>query len=129
MELMIFRKIYIYTLKAHSNFSKLSFKTNKNIIFKMIFYLNCLFLGESSARSIPVNISEEITVDDNKIKYEEITVSNVKSLILSGKKLECDYSLDKLNLGRLTVLMSTRTTRCLKHFLPKMTLKKILEAD
>jgi len=82
----------------------------------MIFYLNCLFLGEASARSIPVNISEEITVDDNKIKYEEITVSNVKSLILSGKKLECDYSLDKLNLWKVDRVSVNKNDEVLETF-------------
>src|SRR5581483_8464251 len=129
MELMIFRKIYIYTLKAHSNFSKLSFKTNKNIIFKMIFYLNCLFLGESSARSIPVNISEEITVDDNKIKYEEITVSNVKSLILSGKKLECDYSLDKLNLWKVDRVSVNKNDEVLETFSTEDDIKENLGGE
>src|SRR4051794_4410762 len=65
----------------------------------MIFSLNCLLLGEASTRSIPVKISDKIIVDNNRIKYEDITVSNVKSLILSGKR--SNYSLAQLNLWKV----------------------------
>ncbi|PKC14964.1 hypothetical protein RhiirA5_408765 [Rhizophagus irregularis] len=62
----------------------------------MIFSLNCLFLGEASIRSISVDISDEIIVGNNRIKYE---VSHVKSLILSEKGIS--YSPDNLNLWKV----------------------------
>src|SRR5687767_9819376 len=73
----------------------------------MLFTLNCLFLEKASAQSIPVIISEKTPVPviiskktfvDN-IKYEDITVLHVKSLILFAKKY--DSSLDKLNLWKV----------------------------
>ncbi|GBB93766.1 hypothetical protein RclHR1_22280002 [Rhizophagus clarus] len=65
----------------------------------MIFSLNCLFLGEASIRSISVDISDEIIVSNNRIKYEDIKVSHVKSLILSEKGI--NYSPDNLNLWKV----------------------------
>src|SRR5687767_13619916 len=66
----------------------------------MIFTLNCLFLGEASIRSISVDISDEIIVGNNRIKYEDIKVSHVESLILSEKGMS-DYHLDKLDLWKV----------------------------
>jgi hypothetical protein len=65
----------------------------------MIFSLNCLFLKEPSSRSISVDISDEIIVGTNRIKYEDIKVSHVKSLILSGQRVS--YSPDDLNLWKV----------------------------
>ncbi|CAG8728589.1 18495_t:CDS:2 [Rhizophagus irregularis] len=68
----------------------------------MIFSLNCLFLGEASIRSISVDISDEIIVGNNRIKYE---VSHVKSLILSEKGIS--YSPDNLNLWKVDRVTTT----------------------
>ncbi|PKY59245.1 hypothetical protein RhiirA4_412365 [Rhizophagus irregularis] len=65
----------------------------------MKFSLNCLFLKEASVRFISVDISDEIIVGINRIKYEDIKVSHVKSLILSGKGVS--YSPDNLNLWKV----------------------------
>ncbi|CAB4441347.1 unnamed protein product [Rhizophagus irregularis] len=67
--------------------------------FKMKFSLNCLFLKEASVRFISVDISDEIIVGINRIKYEDIKVSHVKSLILFGKGVS--YSPDNLNLWKV----------------------------
>ncbi|GBC46902.2 hypothetical protein GLOIN_2v1668084 [Rhizophagus irregularis DAOM 181602=DAOM 197198] len=72
--------------------------SEKNI-FKMIFPLNCLFLGDAPARAIQVKISDTIIVDNCTTKYEDITVSDVKSLILSKKGIS--YSPDNLNLWKV----------------------------
>ncbi|CAB5364970.1 unnamed protein product [Rhizophagus irregularis] len=72
--------------------------SEKNI-FKMIFPLNCLFLGDAPARAIQVKISDTIIVDNCTTKYEDITVSDVKSLILSKKGVS--YSPDNLNLWKV----------------------------
>ncbi|UZO15350.1 uncharacterized protein OCT59_006777 [Rhizophagus irregularis] len=72
--------------------------SEKNI-FKMIFPLNCLFLGDAPARAIQVKISDTIIVDNCTTKYEDITVSDVKSLILSKKGFS--YSPDNLNLWKV----------------------------
>ncbi|PKB94568.1 hypothetical protein RhiirA5_404804, partial [Rhizophagus irregularis] len=65
----------------------------------MIFPLNCLFLGDAPARAIQVKISDTIIVDNCTTKYEDITVSDVKSLILSKKGVS--YSPDNLNLWKV----------------------------
>ena len=65
----------------------------------MILSLNCLFLGEAPIRSIPVIVGEEITVCNYRIIYDNITVSNVKSLILYKRGI--DYPLHHLNLWKV----------------------------
>ncbi|CAB4399715.1 unnamed protein product [Rhizophagus irregularis] len=65
----------------------------------MMFSLNCLFLGEASIRSIQVKISDTIIIDNCTIQYEDITVSDVKFLILSKKGVS--YSTDNLNLWKV----------------------------
>ena len=80
----------------------------------MIFSLNCLFLGEASLRSIPVKISDKIIVDNCEIPYEEITVSDVKSLILSKRKI--DYSLDNLNLWKVDRVSVNKNDNVLETF-------------
>ncbi|CAB4386560.1 unnamed protein product [Rhizophagus irregularis] len=81
----------------------------------MIFSLNCLFLGEASIRSISVDISDEIIVGNNRIKYEDIKVSHVKSLILSEKGIS--YSSDNLNLWKVDRASVDKNDELLKHFL------------
>ncbi|GES94970.1 hypothetical protein GLOIN_2v1551520 [Rhizophagus clarus] len=78
----------------------------------MILSLNCLFLGEAPIRSIPVIISEEITVGNNRIKYEKITISNVKSLILSEKGISC--CLDNLNLWKVNIVIVNENDKVLE---------------
>ncbi|EXX58822.1 hypothetical protein RirG_194400 [Rhizophagus irregularis DAOM 197198w] len=77
----------------------------------MIFSLNCLFLGEASIRSISVDISDEIIVGNNRIKYE---VSHVKSLILSEKGIS--YSPDNLNLWKVDRVSVDKNDELLETF-------------
>ncbi|CAB5395651.1 unnamed protein product [Rhizophagus irregularis] len=65
----------------------------------MIFPLNCLFLGKAPTRAIQIKISDTIIVDNCTTKYEDITVSDVKSLILSKKGFS--YSPNNLNLWKV----------------------------
>ncbi|RIA84993.1 hypothetical protein C1645_831454 [Glomus cerebriforme] len=78
----------------------------------MILSLNCLFLEEAPIRSIPVIIGEEITVGNNRIKYEKITISNIKSLILSEKGISC--YLDNLNLWKVKLVIVNENDKVLK---------------
>ena len=80
----------------------------------MVFSLNCLFLGEASIRSIPVIISEEIIIGNNRIQYEDISVSHVKSLILSEKRTS--YSLDHLNLWKVDRVSVNKNDKVLETF-------------
>ncbi|RIA80336.1 hypothetical protein C1645_838883 [Glomus cerebriforme] len=80
----------------------------------MIFSLNCLFLGEASIRSISVDISDEIIVGNNRIKYEDIKVSHVKSFILSEKRIS--YSPDQLNLWKVDHVRANKNDNVLKIF-------------
>ncbi|RIA79245.1 hypothetical protein C1645_106671 [Glomus cerebriforme] len=82
--------------------------------FKMIFSLNCLFLGEASIRSIQVKISDEIIVDNCTTQYEDITVSDVKSLILSKKGI--NYSPDNLNLWKVDRVSVDKNDELLETF-------------
>ena len=75
----------------------------------MVFSLNCLFLGEASIRSISVDISDEIIVGPNKIKYKDIKVSHVKSLILSD-------SPDNLNLWKVDRVSVDKNDKLLQTF-------------
>ncbi|RGB33129.1 hypothetical protein C1646_762068 [Rhizophagus diaphanus] len=78
----------------------------------MILSLNCLFPGEAPIRSISVIIGEEITVGNNRIKYEKITVSNIKSLILSEKGISC--SPDNLNLWKVNLVIVNENDKVLE---------------
>ena len=94
----------------------------------MIFTLNCLFLGQASDRSIPVIISEENTVGHSSIKYKEITVSHVKSLILSGKGMS-DYPLDKLDLWKVDRVSVDKNDEVLETFSTEDDIKEKLGGE
>jgi len=94
----------------------------------MIFTLNCLFLGQASDRSIPVIISVETTVGNSSIKYEEITVSHVKYLILSGKGMS-DYPLDKLDLWKVDRVSVDKNDEVLETFSTEDDIKEKLGGE
>jgi hypothetical protein len=93
----------------------------------MIFSLNCLFLGEASSRSIPVIISEEIIVGNNRIQYKDITVSNVKSLFLSEKGV--NYSSDNLNLWKVDRVSVDKNDMLLETFSTENDIKEKLGGE
>src|SRR5947207_15782074 len=93
----------------------------------MILSLNCLFLGEAPIRSFPVIIGEEITVDNNRIKYEKITVSNVKSLILSEKGISC--CLDNLNLWKVNLVIVNENDKVLEIYSTEDDIKEKLGGE
>src|ERR1043165_155616 len=78
--------------------------------------LNCLFLGEASIRSIPVKISDE-----------EITVSDVKSLISSKK--EVNYSPDNLNLWKVDHVSVDKNDELLETFSTENDIKEKLGGE
>ncbi|RGB31505.1 hypothetical protein C1646_763981 [Rhizophagus diaphanus] len=79
------------------------------------FLLKLSILGEASIRSISVIISKETTVGNSNIKYKKITVSYVKSLILSGRGMR-DYPLNKLNLWKLDRVSVDKNDKLLETF-------------
>src|SRR4051794_10893031 len=93
----------------------------------MIFSLNCLFLGEASTRSIPVKISDKIIVDNCETLYEDITVSDVKSLILSKKGI--NYSLDNLNLWKVDRVSVDKNDKLLETFSTENDIKEKLGGE
>jgi hypothetical protein len=93
----------------------------------MIFSLNCLFLEKASIRSIPVIISEETTVGDSRIKYEDITVSHVKLLFLYGKKIS--YPLDHLNLWKVDPVSANKYDKELEKFSTEDDIKEKLGGE
>ncbi|GES91215.1 crinkler (CRN) family protein, putative [Rhizophagus clarus] len=93
----------------------------------MKFSLNCLFLGEASDQSIPVIIGEEIIVDNNRIKYKDITVSNVKSLILSQRKIDC--SLNNLKLWIVDRVSIDKNDEMLEKFSTEDDIKEKLGGE
>ncbi|PKY50305.1 hypothetical protein RhiirA4_545862 [Rhizophagus irregularis] len=96
-------------------------------IFKMVFPLNCLFLGDAPARAIQVKISDEIIVDNCTINYEDITVSDVKSLILSKKGVS--YSPDNLNLWKVDRDSVIKNNELLRTFSTENDIKEKLGGE
>ncbi|RGB38339.1 hypothetical protein C1646_8868 [Rhizophagus diaphanus] len=94
----------------------------------MIFTLNCLFLGQASGRTISFIISEETTVGNSSIKYKEIRVSHVKSLILSGKGMS-DYPLDKLDLWKVNRVSVDKNDEVLETFSTEDDIKEKLGGE
>ena len=92
-----------------------------------IFSLNCLFLGEASIRSIQVKISDEIIVDNCTTQYKDITVSDVKSLILSKKGI--NYSPDNLNLWKVDPVSANKSNNVLETFSTEDDIKEKLEGE
>jgi hypothetical protein len=95
--------------------------------FEMIFSLNCLFLGESSIRTIQVIISEKIIIANNEIPYKKISVSNVKSLILSEKQI--NYPLDQLNLWKVDCVKVNQNNDLLETFSTEDEIKEKLGGE